>query len=273
MNPSTLNNVYIRDIFEGYLTYMNVEDMDTNDRIALRDLYTKMRTIITYHDMDLQETWARVTALKNEADAIEINIETQRRANAFPIQRTANVGEMTLEELENTPVPDFDEYMFHSEIVRNLRYLNPDLSEEEIQQMASEEADDEQESKENPSPNIVYCNRAYPSLSWRKYAAIQLKFLFDEDYKKAYLENEHTLELVTQRRELDGRLKRMLIHNGLFMDMFCCTRCAQPLTDAELDEKAVATDYNEYAVDDIRRACGLCRAQMPADNNSHVEQM
>lgn len=273
MNPTTLNNVYIRDIFEGYLTYMNVEDTDTNDRIALRDLYSKMRTIITYQDMDLQETWARVTALKNEADQIETNIELQRRSNGIPISRTSNVSQMTIEELDNNPQLDFDEYMFYGEIVRNLRYLNPDLSEEEIQQMASEEADDEEEAKENPSPDIVYCNRRYPSLSWRKYAAIQLKFLFDEDYKKAYLDNEHLLELVAQRRELDGRLKRMLIHNGLFMDMFCCIRCTQPLTDTELDEKAVATDYNEYAADDIRRACGLCRAQMPADNNSHVEQM
>jgi len=271
MNPPTLNNVYIRDIFEGYLTYMNVSDDDTADQVALRDLYTKMRTIITYHDIDLHETWARVTALKNEADSIETNLEMQSRANGIPITRSEPLAEMTIDELN--AAPDFDEYMFYGEIVRNLRYLNPDLSEDEIQQMASEEAEDEEDARENPSPHIVYCGRTYPSLTWRKYAAIQLKFMFDEDYKKAYLNNEHLVELVAQRRELDGRLKRMMIHNGLYMNMFCCIRCTEPLTDAVLDEKAVATNYSDYAVDDIRRMCGMCRAQMPVDDNSHVEQM
>ena len=242
MNPSTLNNVFIRDIFEGYLTYMNVDDTNTTDVIALRDLYAKMRTLITYHDMDSDETWAKVLVLKNQADAIETMIAMNNRANAIQYTRATNEQTMTVEELDTNAV--CDDYESYGEHMRRIRCLNPDLTEEQVAQIVDEELEEEAEAKRNPSPQIWYCGQQFPSFFWKHYATIKLKFLFDEDYQRAYLDKENLAEIEAKRRELDERLNRITMHEDLRIAMFCCAKCFRKLSNRELDEKAIDMYYD-----------------------------
>jgi hypothetical protein len=148
--------------------------------------------------------------------------------------------------------------------MQHLSSINPDLSQDDIHLMALDEIDDEDDAANNPSPDIEYCEKMYRSLTWKKFTAIRLKIVYDEMYKDAVLAHdiEHANRYKTDRRELDAQLKRMLIDNCLYVDMYYCAKCHKKLSDDELDEKALAMDYADgYKVNITYRYCGGCRTQ------------
>ena len=249
-----MNPEFVSDIYEGFITYMNVDErFDSHLHVSIRNIYQEMRTILLTQNTNSADTIARLVDLKQQAEDFEIMLEN-----------SITHSEMTLEELA-TPKTDDDcwseDDATYGEHCRRLRNMNPDMSEEEIKNMVDEEMADAEEAKTNPSPNINYCGKSYPTLSWKKYATLQLKIIYDSDYQNAFIEKKNMAEIEAQRREIDSRIKRMTIHGDLYNAMYCCANCFKVLSDKELDEKAMDMYYENFeAWHGYSCVCGDCHA-------------
>lgn len=117
---------------------------------------------------------------------------------------------------------------------------------------------------DDASPTIKYCEKLYASETWETYAAVKLKLLYDEEYKKAYLEKKNLAELEAIRRELDGNVKSCVIQE-LYEAMYFCAKCKAELSDIQLDEKAIDMHYeNDETFSGYSCVCATCHSD---DNN------
>lgn len=243
MNPTTLNNEFIRNIFEGYLAYMTPHDTDSNDRIRLRELYTRMRSIITYHDMNLPATYDRVIALKNEADAIEAEMNAARWANAIPVVRqevhSDNSSHPIFDSLQDEPSSEWNiEYCGKTYAVDSaMTYSAVQLKimfDSEFQQV---------ECARISGPRIVGAEHA--------------------EYN----------ECIAKRRDMDFRVKQ-LVGEDLYKALYTCVVCNKDLSDEELDNKAFDMYYEPSGPSHgYCSMCNECQAQENQQNSGEDMDM
>lgn len=271
MNPETVQYIY-----EGYLTYMGVSDNGDERRISLRNLFTRMRTIITYYDMALQSTATRITDLRTQANAIEAQL---RPGVGTPIVRsqarsdTSTVGfnfdGEASPEGETSPT---------SPVTPATPVAQETRDEPVAEACAYGEPMDESITPRDSSLSIVYCQQEYVLDDSETYAAVTEKLMLDQQYKDARIARDladssmreayvrQCTALVNRRRNVDSYLKNAL-NRDLCSAMYRCVNCPIALTNDELDAKAVDMYYDETGVD--HGYCSMCEMCQREENQTN----
>lgn len=240
MNPETVQYIY-----EGYLANMSITSNENS--ITLRNLFDRMRTIITYHDMSLQSTVDRIAELRAQVDAIEAH---QCVIPDIPIVRTqartytSNTGfDFSSDEIslsgKNSPVPESNYYEEEDEVTLPCDTI-----------LSGEPMDESVSPRSHSGYKFTYCNHMFTVSDVSAFNDALIKITLDSQYKVERIANHmHATNsaalnyLVARRRQIDARLKNTLDYE-LCSAMYNCIQCGAQLSDSELDAKACNMYYS-----------------------------
>ncbi len=284
-----MNSETVKYIYEGYLTYMGVSDNGDERRISLRNLFARMRTIITYYDMALQSTATRITDLRAQADAIEAQL---RLSVSTPIVRsqarsdTSTVGfnfdgEASPEGETSPTSPDVEvSPVTPATPVVQATHNEPTAAALETNNCI--ETMDESITPRDQSLSIVYSQQEYVLDNSEIYDAVTEKLMLDQQYKDARIASDladsslreayrrQCAALVDSRRNVDSYLKNAL-NRDLCSAMYRCVNCFTALTNDELDAKAADMYYDETGAD--HGYCSMCEMCQREDTQSNGSDM